>query len=143
MQDISGRFPKWLQENEGKISREDARQHRAQLGHINAICKLLEDYGDSKFEELLKLLQEVRMLHVHAAHAYIRMHTEHACYIYTKHAAHACFACTLSGGGMFLQLQSMGQPPQELLAQMQAASGSGGDSNSALGALGGQQCPLQ
>lgn len=46
---------------------------------------------------------------------------------------------------MCVQLQAMGQPPQELLAEMQAANGSsagqgglGGD----LGALG-QQCPMQ
>ena len=40
-----------------------------------------------------------------------------------------------------LQLQAMGQPPQELLAQMQAANGTA-DQGGNLGALG-QQCPMQ
>jgi hypothetical protein len=61
LQDVGRRYPKWLQEHEGKIPPEEFSQHTAQLSHINAICKLLEEHGDSKFDELLKLLQEVRV----------------------------------------------------------------------------------
>ena len=53
------RYPKWLKDNEGKISAEELEQHKGQLAHINAICKLLDEHGNEKFDELLKLLREV------------------------------------------------------------------------------------
>lgn len=60
LQDVGKRYPKWLEDNEGKIPADEFQQHTAQQAHINAICKLLEEHGDTKFDELLKLLQEVR-----------------------------------------------------------------------------------
>ena len=69
MQDVGQRYPKWLEENKGKIPPEEHAQHTAQLAHINAICTLLEEHGDTKFDELLRLLQEVRALQCSALHA--------------------------------------------------------------------------
>ena len=66
VQDVGNRYPQWLEDSKGKISAEEFEQHTAQLAHINAICKLLEEHGDSKFDELLKLLQEVLIRPFHA-----------------------------------------------------------------------------
>lgn len=96
LKDVGERYPKWLKDNEGKISAEELEQHKAQLAHINAICKLLDEHGNDKFDDLLRLLQE---------------------------------------------LQAMGQPPQELLAEMQAANASSMNDGGAGGLP--TQCPVQ
>jgi transposase len=53
-------YPKWLQVHSGELTEEQRRQYTAQQAHVNAVCRHLDEHGDSKFEELQDLLQEVR-----------------------------------------------------------------------------------
>lgn len=59
MQDVADRYPAWMDANRAQLSQEEITQYEKQLAHINQICALLEAHGDSKFDELLQLLQEV------------------------------------------------------------------------------------
>eukprot|EP00892_Ulva_mutabilis_P008329 jgi/Ulvmu1/5869/UM025_0131.1 len=94
LKDIADRFPEWLEANRGTLSEEELARYEAQLAYITEVLDLLEQHGDSKFDELLQLLQE---------------------------------------------LQAMGQPPQELLAQMKGTAGGG----PAAGLEDLPQCPIQ
>lgn len=60
VQDIADRFPAWIEANRGNLSEEELARYEGQLAHINQVCELLDQHGDSKFDELLQLLQEVR-----------------------------------------------------------------------------------
>ena len=60
MQDISDRFPAWIDANRDNLTQEELERYEKQLAHIKLVCDLLEQHGDSKFDELLQLLQEVR-----------------------------------------------------------------------------------
>lgn len=59
VQDISERYPAWIESNRPLLSGEEVSRYEGQLEHINRVCDLLETHGDSKFDELLQLLQEV------------------------------------------------------------------------------------
>lgn len=90
VQDVGQRYPKWLDDNRGNIPPEEHQQHTAQLAHINAICKLLEEHGDNKFDELLMLLQEVRRLTIqtHLETCFLAVHSfRHTRGVPTQHCA--------------------------------------------------------
>ena len=59
VQDISERYPAWIESNRPLLSGEEVSRYEEQLEHINRVCDLLETHGDSRFDELLQLLQEV------------------------------------------------------------------------------------
>jgi hypothetical protein len=62
VQEIAAKYPKWLERNRGTLSAADVASYEAQIEHIQAVCRHLEEYGDSQFPELLACLQHVRPL---------------------------------------------------------------------------------
>ena len=58
LREISAKYPKWLEENEQQISREDFERYSKQLA---AIRRLIDVYSKgSDFEDILELMQEIQ-----------------------------------------------------------------------------------
>ena len=60
LQEMQKEYPTWLEKNGESLTSEQRSMYEAQQAHVDAVCRHLEEHGDSKFERLQELLQEVR-----------------------------------------------------------------------------------
>mmetsp|Transcript_8921 Transcript_8921/g.16581 ORF Transcript_8921/g.16581 Transcript_8921/m.16581 type:complete len:246 (+) Transcript_8921:88-825(+) len=59
LREISAKYPKWLEENESKISKEDFDRYTKQLQCIKRLCTFYES-SSNKFDDVLHLMQEIQ-----------------------------------------------------------------------------------
>lgn len=62
LKEIGEQYPDWLDRHAGSLQPEERDRYERQLGYIQEICGLLEEHGDSKFPELMELLQQMQAL---------------------------------------------------------------------------------
>ncbi|QDZ17589.1 peroxisome biogenesis protein 19 [Chloropicon primus] len=60
LQEISGKYPQWLEENESKVSEEDFERYSRQLESIKKLCSVYESTDDEGFDDVLHLMQEIQ-----------------------------------------------------------------------------------
>ena len=58
LQDISDKYPPWLEANKSSLSAEDLQRYTAQYASIQAVCKQYEE-DPSNFARLTDLIQQV------------------------------------------------------------------------------------
>jgi hypothetical protein len=60
--EFSPQYPLWLEANKNKISQDEFIRYLKQYEYIGRIVRLYDTQGDSAFEEVVQLVNEVRSL---------------------------------------------------------------------------------
>jgi peroxin-19 len=68
LKDLVEKYPKWLEENSGKVSAEDKERYEKQLVIMKTVCGELEqekesDSADVKKQRFNKVLEEMQKIH--------------------------------------------------------------------------------
>eukprot|EP01025_Chloroclados_australasicus_P002788 TRINITY_DN10635_c0_g1_i2.p1 TRINITY_DN10635_c0_g1~~TRINITY_DN10635_c0_g1_i2.p1 ORF type:complete len:278 (-),score=51.65 TRINITY_DN10635_c0_g1_i2:236-1036(-) len=62
LKEVADQYPEWLAQHESSLTSEERSKYEKQLELIHQICSLLDEHGDTHFEELTALLGQLQDL---------------------------------------------------------------------------------